>query len=318
MPGWANRPGSGFPRRRAAAPSRRSGDEEGDRRAGRDDGDGAGDGHPSIDPPLPASPLSARATQSRTCAAKSSGRSIDGTWATSGHTTARTSRRPVRRWSAARRMASMSSSPEITSVGTAISSSRSGGSGVSSSSASQTSSGQSTVSSNARRCMVRTASRTAAGTRSGPRCGPSTQATTFASAAPSRSPASTALPSSSQNAASSSVRSVISEPPGAASTREATAPGRSNASSTATPAPKEQPTTWARSTPRASRVARTSARGDHGPAGRSVDSPNPRRSTRTTSRSAVSVGQMESHIRRSAMPAWRSRIGVEPVGPERS
>ena len=57
----------------------------------------------------------------------------------------------------------MSSSPEITSVGTAISSSRSGGSGSSSSSASQTSSGQSSVSSNARRCMARTASRTAGG-----------------------------------------------------------------------------------------------------------------------------------------------------------
>ena len=81
-----------------------------------------------------------------------------------------------------------------------------------------------------------------------------------------------------------------------------------------TPAPNEHPTTCARSMPRWSSTSSTSARGDHGPSGRSVDSPNPRRSTRTTSRVAVNVGQIGSHIRRSAMPAWISRSGVEPVG----
>ena len=202
----------------------------------------------------------------------------------------------------------MSSSPEITSVGTRDLVEPLGRLGGELLLGLPDLVGQSIVSSNARRCMVRTASRTAGrdDVRSAVRAvDPGHHVRLGGRVQVARLDG---LPSGCQNAASSSVRSVISrEPPGAASTSEATAPGRSNASSTATPAPKET----------ADDVGPLDAEGVEGrehvgprrprtgrPLGGLAETPEV---DADDVGSAVRVGQIESHIRRSAMPAWRSR-----------
>ena len=65
-------------------------------------------------------------------------------------------------------------------------------------------------------------------------------------------------------------------------------------------------------------MSSTSSTGESCPCGRSVDSPKPRRSSRTTSRTAVSSNHCGSHMRRSAMPAWMRTTGRSPRGPARS
>ena len=88
----------------------------------------------------------------------------------------------------------------------------------------------------------------------------------------SRPSRSRSAPRSSRSAGRHPGRPAPARPPG----RAFPAPPRRR------PRPRRShPTTWARSMPRPSRVASTSARGDQGPDGSTVDSPYPRRSRRT-------------------------------------
>lgn len=68
----------------------------------------------------------------------------------------------------------------------------------------------------------------------------------------------------------------------------------------------------------AANVSITSSTGESAPDGRPVDSPNPQRSSLTTSGSAVSADHCGSHIRRSATPAWMRTTGKSSRGPARS
>ena len=172
--------------------------------------------------------------------------------------------------------------------------------------------------SKARRCITRTDAVTAGSTSAAVRPSPTTQVSTFASTAASRSPRAIASFSAAAKAANAGVRSVSRLPPGGASSRERTRPVLRRATSTATPAPNEDPTRWHDVTPRWSSVSITSPAGSRAPFGGRSDSPKPRRSRRTASRRLASPGHWGSHIRRSAIPAWRSTTGMAPRGPSRS
>ena len=146
--------------------------------------------------------------------------------------------------------------------------------------------------SKARRCITRTDAVTAGSTSAAVRPSPTTQASTFASTAASRSPRAIASFSAAAKAANAGVRSVSRLPPGGASSRERTRPGRRRATSTATPAPNEDPTRWHDVTPRWSSVPSTSPAGSREPTGGRSDSPKPRRSSRTASRTAGQPGPL--------------------------
>ena len=162
---------------------------------------------------------------------------------------------------------------------------------------------------NALRCISRTADTTDGSTSETLRPGPATQVVTLASTAAWRSPLARAAFSASKKRRRSGVSSARRLPPGGHNNSDCTRSGRVRATSVATPEPNEAPTRWHRVTPRCSSVERTSATWSSPPSGRVVDSPKPRRSTRTTVRSAARSPQIGSHMRRSAMPAWRKTTG---------
>ena len=79
--------------------------------------------------------------------------------------------------------------------------------------------------------------------------------------------------SAAAKAAKAGVRSVNRLPPGGARSSERTASGLLRATSTATPAPNDDPTRWHEVTPRWSRVSSTSPTGSRAPGGRAVGLP---------------------------------------------
>ena len=132
--------------------------------------------------------------------------------------------------------------------------------------------------------------------------------------APGRRRSSAAF-SASANARRSSVRPGINDPPGASRTSEATDRGPL---AVRPPRPPRRPASCRPRGPdpspaRRAWPARPPAR-DHPSSGAVVESPKPRRSTRTTSWASVSRSQTGSHIRRSATPAWRSSSEGAPSG----